>query len=66
MIYTDDHEPMHVHVWYQGNETVLQIETAIHIRENNGMNRRQLRTAVRIAEENQVLLQNEWARIYER
>ena len=66
MIYTDDHNPMHVHVWYQGNESVLQFETAIHIRENNGMNRRQLRAAVKIAEENLLLLQSEWTRIYEK
>jgi hypothetical protein len=66
MVYTDDHRPMHVHVWHQGREAVLTIEKGVHIRENSGMTRRDLRTAVKIAEENLRFLQAEWDRIYER
>jgi hypothetical protein len=65
MIYTDDHRPMHVHVWRQGREAVLEIENGVHIRENYGLNRREMRTAVQIAEENVQLLIDGWRRIHE-
>jgi Domain of unknown function (DUF4160) len=65
MVYTDDHRPMHVHVWHQGNEAVLEIEGEVHIRENIGMSRAHLRRAVRIIEDNLESLRNEWRRIHE-
>jgi len=66
MVYTDDHRPMHVHIWHQGNEAVLEIETEVRIRENNGMTRTHLRRAVRLIEDNLELLRREWRRIHER
>jgi hypothetical protein len=56
---------MHVHVWHQGNEAVFEFEEEVHIRENFGMTRSQIRTALRAVEENLDLLRNEWRRIHE-
>lgn len=33
MIYTRDHEPMHVHVWYQGGEAIIRFEKEIFLLE---------------------------------
>lgn len=65
MIYTDHHRPMHVHVWHQGREAVLEIQTGVHIRENYGLIRREMRVAAQIAEENLQLLTDGWRRIHE-
>jgi len=65
MIYTKDHEPMHVHVFYQGNEIIIEFEQEVSVRENNGMNRSQLRRASAIVVENRELLIESWRRIYE-
>jgi len=65
MIYTDDHRPMHVHVWHQGHEAVFEFEGEIHIRENFGMNRAQMGTALRLVEDNVDMLRTEWKRIHE-
>ena len=64
MIYTKDHEPMHVHVWYQGNMAIIEFEDEISIRENVGLSRRQLKQAIEIVVENRELLIDEWEKIY--
>lgn len=56
--------PMHVHVWHQGAEAIIEFESEIRIRENNGMSRALVRRAERIVGENQEFLQNEWRSIY--
>lgn len=56
MIYTRDHEPMHVHVWHQGNEAIVRFETDVILLEINGMSRRNARMALAIVNENRELL----------
>lgn len=56
MIYTRDHEPMHVHVWYQGNEAIIRFETEIKLLEEHGFNRRQIRRALAIVSQNREFL----------
>lgn len=51
VIYLNDHEPMHVHVIYQGSEAVIEIANDIKLRDNRGLNRNQLRQAMAIAGE---------------
>ncbi|MFM9902974.1 MAG: DUF4160 domain-containing protein [Pyrinomonadaceae bacterium] len=63
-IYTDDHEPMHVHVWHQGAKAVLEIEKSVTVRENKGMDKNTLRRANSIAQENLELLRDAWNEIY--
>lgn len=56
MIYTRDHEPMHVHVWYQGNEAVIRFETEIILLEEHGFSRQQIRSALAIVRQNREFL----------
>ncbi len=66
-IYTDDHEPMHVHVIRAEGELVINLgggQTAPWVRENNGMSARDERSALRIVGANQELLIAEWRRIH--
>lgn len=64
MIYTRDHEPMHVHVWHQGNEAIVRFETDVILLEINGMSRRNARMALPIVNENRELLIEKWREIY--
>ncbi len=64
LIYTRDHEPMHVHVWHQGNEAVIRFETEIVVLEVNGLNRQQVRKALSIVTQNQRFLIDKWREIY--
>ena len=64
MIYTRDHEPMHVHVWYQGNEAVIRFENEIILLEEQGYNRRQIRLAMQIVRQNREFLIEKWREIY--
>ena len=64
MIYTRDHEPMHVHVWYQGDEAVIRFETEIILLEEHGFNRQQIRRAVAIVRQNREFLIAKWREIY--
>jgi len=63
-INTNDHEPMHVHVWHQGGEIIIEFENDVIVRENNGFNRSEERRALLIIGEHQELFQNEWRRIH--
>ena len=65
MIYTSDHEPMHVHVWYQGNEAVIRFETEIVLLEERGFDRQQIRRAIAIVRQNREFLMKKWREIYE-
>jgi hypothetical protein len=65
MIYTRDHAPMHVHVWHQGNEAVIQFESEIRLLEVNGLNRRETRRAIEIVRKYRPSLVEKWNEIYE-
>ncbi len=64
MIYTRDHEPMHVHIEYQGRKAIIEFEPVVRVRSNIGMNRGELRRALEIVEEHQVFLAEKWQEIY--
>ena len=66
-IYTDDHEPMHVHVIKAGEEVVINLgdeNVAPYIRENRRMKPANLRKALRIVAENQIYLIEKWREIH--
>lgn len=65
MIYTRDHEPMHVHIEYQGNQAIIEFEPIVRIRSNYGLNRRELRQALAIVVENLEFLTEKWREIYD-
>lgn len=62
MIYTHDHEPMHVHVFRAEAEVIINIET-IAVRAVRGMKAKDVREAQQIVADNQALLLSEWNRI---
>ena len=64
-INTDDHEPAHVHIWYQGRQVLINFAGEISIRRNYGMNRNQLHQVLRIVEEKHNFLQGEWSAIHD-
>lgn len=63
-INTDDHTPMHVHVWHQGSVLIVEFETEIVSRDNFGFNRREERRALEIVRSNRELLVKEWRKIH--
>lgn len=64
-INTDDHEPMHVHVWKQGRQAIVNFENMVLVRNNYGMNRNEIRQILTIVEKNQEFLQQRWREIDE-
>lgn len=63
MIYTEDHPPPHVHIWYQGNEAIIEIESSF-ARDKSGFNRRELARALTILEQYREVLLSEWRKIH--
>jgi len=43
--YSNDHQPIHVHVRYQGGEAVFDVECGVFLRESYGMKLKDLRKA---------------------
>jgi Domain of unknown function (DUF4160) len=63
MIFTNDHQPAHVHVFKAGTEAVINL-VPVRIRENYRMSKKNLRKAVEIVAGNQGLLRQAWREIH--
>jgi len=63
-INTDDHEPMHVHVWHQSNLLIVNFEGNVLVRNNYGFNRSEMRRAVEIIETHRLAFQTRWREIH--
>lgn len=66
-IYTDDHAPPHVHVIKAGKEAVIDVGSEIlrpWVRDNFGMNRKNLRNAFLLVNGRQTFFLQEWRRIH--
>lgn len=64
-INTDDHEPMHVHIWHQNNLLIIDFENEIIVRNNYGFNNNETRRAKRIVQSNQASFQERWREIHQ-
>ncbi len=67
IIYTEDHPPMHVHIFKAEGELIVNIgdELAdISIREYRGMRRSDRRLALRLVTENLIILVEKWREIH--
>ena len=62
MIYTHDHEPMHVHVFSADGEVIVNL-LDLSVRSRRGMDNRDARRAQEIVNANQDFLCGEWDRI---
>jgi len=63
MIYTNDHEPKHVHVYHGGDLLIVEIETAA-LRKNFGVSTRLENQAIKWVNDNRAFLTDEWIRIH--
>ena len=59
MIYTHDHEPMHVHIFRGEGEVVINIAT-VEVREVRGLKAREVRVAQEIVAAHQEFLISQW------
>ena len=67
-IYTNDHNPSHVHVKKIGKEVVINIgsrTTKPAVREIRGMSQKDMSKALKITAEKQEFLLEEWRRIHD-
>ncbi len=67
VIWTNDHEPMHVHVFKAEGELVVNLgdsESPVSVRDNYEMSGKNERKALNIVSENQTFLRSKWVEIY--
>jgi Domain of unknown function (DUF4160) len=58
--YSNDHEPVHVHVKRGGGEAVFEITDEVALRESSGLKVKELARAQQLAEENKRLIVEKW------
>ena len=59
-LYTNEHEPVHVHVRYAGGEAVFVIGRSVRLRSSQGLKVQELARAEKLAEENKPLIVLKW------
>ncbi len=58
--YSNDHEPIHVHVRKGGGEAVFNLDIIVELRESSGLKVKELSKAQELAEENKELIVKVW------
>ena len=58
--YSNDHEPIHVHVRYLGGEAVFNVHETIELRESHGLKVKELSKAQSLAEAHKKLIVEKW------
>ena len=58
--YSNDHEPIHVHVRRGDGEAVFTVEDEVALRESSGLKVQELARAQQLAEENKRLIIERW------
>lgn len=58
--YSNDHEPMHMHVEHGDGEAVFDISDEVFLKKSEGMKVQELREAEQIAKEHHGLLKEKW------
>ena len=58
--YSNEHDPIHVHVRYEGGEAVFEIIDVVELRDSHGIKLHDLRRAQEIAEKNKQLIIQKW------
>ncbi len=58
--YSNDHEPIHVHVRYGGGEAVFDVAENVDLRGSQRMKMHELRKAQQLAEEHRGLILEKW------
>ena len=63
--YSNDHEPIHVHVSSGDAEAKFRIEPEIFLIENSGLKSREIRQAIMAIEENMEVIIERWKEYFE-
>ena len=58
--YSNEHDPIHVHVRYEGGEAVFEIIDVVELRDSHGIKLHDQRRAQEIAEKNKQLIIQKW------
>lgn len=58
--YSNDHNPVHIHVRYGDGEAVFDVEGLVELRESQGLKVNELTKAETLATENQQLIIRAW------
>jgi Domain of unknown function (DUF4160) len=58
--YSNEHQPIHVHVRYGGGEAVFDVEDGVELRESLGLKMRELARAQELAEAHRQLIIDKW------
>lgn len=64
ILYTDDHEPIHVHVEKAGGEVEINVATLELMKTNGSISKKDIRKAVEIVAQNQALIKQKWQVIH--
>lgn len=65
LFYSNDHEPIHVHVIKDGHEARFQIEPEVILLENKGLKVSELRMAESVIEENREVIIARWQEYFQ-
>ena len=60
MFYSNDHEPIHVHVSSGDQEAKFRVVPEIELIENNGLKPREIRQSIMAIEENREIIIERW------
>lgn len=60
MFYSNDHEPIHIHVLKGGAEARFQVQPEVSLLENNGLKPAELKLAEALVVENQDTIIQNW------
>ena len=63
-LYTDDHLPIHVHVWKGGSEAKVVLVPETMIKDNYGFKSKELRQIVGVIEEHHEFILEKWHEIH--
>jgi len=58
--YSNDHQPIHIHVRYQGGEAVFDVESGVFLRESYGMKLKDLKKAEDLVASHEKLITEKW------
>lgn len=58
--YSNDHDPIHVHVRKGDGEAIFNVEEEVVLRESQGLKVRELSKAQELAEENKQIIIQKW------
>lgn len=64
--YPNDHEPIHVHVEYQGNSAKIQVSPEVELIENNGLKAQTIKKSIETVEFYKEDIIAEWHKVFDK